>query len=696
MANNSYYDNPANAKYTGKFEVYENTRIPTNDNVITWYFKLYRNDNVSSSYSRKEGNHVVLMVDGQQIFSTTDCGTVVAPNGEASAYTLASGSFTLPHNEDGKRAFDFSITYTNDYSTSIGPLTVSDTHVCTDIPRVSTISVPDFIMGSPGTINISRASDSFTHNLSYVFGSSLGMIATDVGDKVTWTPEASELGEYMPDSPSATGTINCFTYDRDGNLVGKSSKPFKLSINKSMKPTIGNLIIERIDGAVPSSWGIYVEGQSKATLTITGAKGCYGSTIEEYQISGEGYSVAKNSLTTDYLRAGKKVFTAKVRDSREVWSDEMTITIDVVEYSSPKIISVKTYRCDEDGNRSDDGNYFWAQAEFEYSDCGGKNQATCTAFYRKTTDTIWLVGGELQNGIGAAFGKGGLNPEGSYDVEYELEDTFKKGDKAVIYPSYVSSTYFLVHFKRGGLGLAIGKTAEEDYLFDVNMDTLFRKLVRVVDRDGEEYVVGDQLKTIWEKFADYLPRSGGADHPMTGSMYFENNVNIWANDADRTPHDVFEPKNSDGNTVIGWSNYDKKTGDTMIFGHDVWFGVSNIASPNKFRPYYRQGEGYTLGTLATSGFVTNEGKDVYFILPVTKYIVGSPAISITSVDGFILRQGGNYTHGSGATTWVKPDSYEEVLLPSNCIRIKATFRNTANVINNDVIGIWWSGRMDFS
>ncbi|MCJ7837448.1 DUF859 family phage minor structural protein [Cuneatibacter sp. NSJ-177] len=460
MANANYYGHPANDKYTGKLEIYESNNVSANNSTITWYFKVYRNDNYSSSYSRATGNHVVVTMNGATVCDTTECGTVRAPNGEASAYTLASGTTVIGHNADGSKSFGFSATYTNSNSDSISPLTVSGTHSCNTIPRASSVSSTNYTLGSAGTISINRASSSFTHTLQYAFCGLTGTIATNVGTSCSFTPPKS-WGSQIPNSTSSWGTIICITYS-GGTEIGRSNCTFDVSVSSDMVPSFSSLGVTRVNGSVPSSWGIYVQGKSQAKLTINGAAGSYGSTIKGYTITGGGFSSGSSSFTTGYLGSGTITFSAYVTDSRGRKSATKTVSISVAAYSNPSISSVSTYRCDASGNKSDNGTYFRAFARLSFSSCSSKNALTCTVKYRRTNATSWTTAGTLTDNAAGVFGGGGIGTEASYDVLYELKDAFA----TTTYQSYVSSAFFLMHFKRGGKGIAIGKTAETDNLLE--------------------------------------------------------------------------------------------------------------------------------------------------------------------------------------------------------------------------------------
>ena len=54
------------------------------------------------------------------------------------------------------------------------------------------------------------------------------------------------------------------------------------------------------------------------------------------------------------------------------------------------------------------------------------------------------------------------------------------------------------------------------------------------------------------------------------------------------------------------------------------------------------------------------------------------------------------THGSGASTFVFPSSYEVTATYGTGIYIKAVFSTVTNAVNNDSIGVYWSGTITFS
>ena len=153
--------------------------------------------------------------------------------------------------------------------------------------------------------------------------------------------------------------------------------------------------------------------------------------------------------------------------------------------------------------------------------------------------------------------------------------------------------------------------------------------------------------------------------------------------------------NASNNTLVGYGGYAAGEGRTYIYGNDVYI-VSKEAGGTQYKPYYSAGDSLTL-TIYTAGFVTSAGTSIRFNVPLAKPIIGNPTITIASVAGITLRQGGLYTHGSNSTASVTPSSYSTIGdTDYNGVQIVATMSDTTNVQNNDALGIYWNGTITFS
>lgn len=115
-----------------------------------------------------------------------------------------------------------------------------------------------------------------------------------------------------------------------------------------------------------------------------------------------------------------------------------------------------------------------------------------------------------------------------------------------------------------------------------------------------------------------------------------------------------------------------------------------------WRPYFCAGDSIS-ATFGTAGYITSSGKDVIFIIPLSKPIIGNPTVTVTSVEGLMVRQNNKYLYGGSSTKYVKPSKYTiHSTLSGGCIHVFATMPNTKDVTNNSPCGIWANIKITFS
>ncbi len=435
----------------------QSKNVSANTSTVTC--KLYLVNDWSLNISGRSDN--TCTIDGSaQTFSSP----AISSTG---THLLGTVSRTVNHASDGGKSLTISAVFqirATLSGTYYGTITASANITLDSIPRASSVSAGNMTLGSVGKINISRASSSFTHTLTYSFGNTSGTIATKTtATSVSWTPSLS-LANQIPNATSGTCTITCTTYNGNTN-IGAKTCTLSLSVPASVKPTISSLTASRIDGEVPSTWGIYVQTKSKVKLTINGAAGSYGSTIKSYTITGGGYSGSASTLTTGFLNnSGTITFKATVTDSRGRVSAEASVSITVTAYSPPYFNSSLSQRCLSNGTLDDDGTYIHALVSFGYSSCGGKNTLKTSVQYKQVSATQWTDAGvTFASNTAFTYGKGQISTETSYDVRYTLEDAFS----TISLQEIVSTAAVVMDFKSGGKGVAIGKVSERDNTFEV-------------------------------------------------------------------------------------------------------------------------------------------------------------------------------------------------------------------------------------
>ena len=368
-------------------------------------------------------------------------------------------SKTVTHNADGTKTISLKGFFDSLGLTSkLDDLTVSGNVTLKTIPRASSfsLSASTVTAGSTNmTVNIDRASSSFTHTVQWKLGSHTKS-TTGVGTSASYTIPESWL-DAIPNSTSGTGTVTVTTYN-GSTKIGSTSKSFTVKAASDVVPSFTGIAFTRVDGDVPADWGIYVRTKSKVTAKITGAAGVYGSTIKNYSISGGGYSGTGSSLTTGFLNtAGTVTFTAKITDSRGRTATK-TASITVTDYAPPVLSSVAGFRCDSAGTEQDDGNYISLTANFSGSVLDGKNPVTGEYRY-KVEGGDWSGFSPLVSGEPAVFAATG---DATFTVQVQVSDTFSNFTQNIV----VNSIRFIMDFKAGGTGVSFGKAAEYDDILE--------------------------------------------------------------------------------------------------------------------------------------------------------------------------------------------------------------------------------------
>lgn len=116
----------------------------------------------------------------------------------------------------------------------------------------------------------------------------------------------------------------------------------------------------------------------------------------------------------------------------------------------------------------------------------------------------------------------------------------------------------------------------------------------------------------------------------------------------------------------------------------------------EFQPYFTKGDSSS-SRVWLMGYTTTGMKEVIFFMPFSRPIIGASGVSVSSVNGLIIRQNNKYLYGSTATEYVKPSSYtSEIVDGGQGVNIRAKMPNTTNVTNNTACAITASIKITFS
>lgn len=350
------------------------------------------------------------------------------------------------------------------------------------------LSVSTVEMGKAVTINTPAVNSAYRHTLRYAFGGASGTIATGIASSVSWTPPVS-LANQIPSATAGSGTIYCDTYS-GSTLLGTKSVSITLTVPGSVVPSAGTLSAALAEDT--SGTGLYVKGMGKAKLTLSGASGAYGSSINSYTITGGGWSATNGALTTGTLAsAGNITFTATVTDSRGRKAST-TRTISVIDYTKPGVAVCDVYRCDADGNRKKAGTYFAVEINASYSAITG-NILSITARYKKQSESSYGTAANVTNNGKTVIGGGNIGASTTYDVLVTVADKYN----SLSIPRTLSTKSVLQSFKRNA-GAAIGKVAELANWLDIAWHTRIRGNLQV---DGT-ISSSDQYRIKWKTIPD--------------------------------------------------------------------------------------------------------------------------------------------------------------------------------------------------
>lgn len=275
---------------------------------------------------------------------------------------------------------------------------------------MATASIPTMAAGTKefglqATIYTNRKDVTYTHTLDvllYTGGKIIeSKIAQNVGASVAWAP-ALELMNHIPDATSVRARIRCYTYDGAGNFIGYGfGEYFDLNVPAEAAPTISSFTSTPIGNGVPPAWGLYIKGYSQPHFRIS-ATGKYGATIKSYTIRQTATTGPRipplygPDIESGVLaQAGTCTLKATVTDSRGLTATK-TLTLEVVDYESPRISDAKFERCRADGTQDDDGTYLKAYAKLSISPCKGKNSYTATVQYRIKGASAWKPAGNYE------------------------------------------------------------------------------------------------------------------------------------------------------------------------------------------------------------------------------------------------------------------------------------------------------------
>ena len=679
--------NETTCGYNGHYHLYmaikvnsQNANTNQSNVTVTMYAK-----SDSSSYGAynldASGNTVKMTVNGSQVISKT----MAMDFRNRATVNLGSWTGNISHGADGKKTLACSGSFSISGSSYLSNGSISCSIVLDQIPRATkpTLSASTVALGSAVTIGIAPAVSTWTHNLYYRVGTgSWVRFATGVKSNYAWAVPLA-IADNFPSATSGTITIGVNTYNGSTLIGGTQTINLNITIPASVAPSVSSVSVSEREQPIQLFGAGYVQGKSRF-LVNSSASGAYGSWITGYRfdVGSQSYTNTSNSyeMQETVRDSGTVTIKVTVTDSRGRTASR-SITVSVLPYSVPQITGFDCSRCgDAKGTVNNSGEFLKVYMAFSVSSLNNNNTGKYKLEYCQTGASSWtaLTSGDSYSYSGTFISSTALlNSANSYKVRLTVWDSFTSS----VIVREVGTAVRLLSYIVKKTAIAIGKIPEKDSTFEVALETVFNRYASFMSGVG---IAGD-LKA-------YGNINANRDIGLAGNIWTTNQSKIYSTNVDGKQKVVMVLCDSDNDLSIGYGSWINKDGDTYLRGRDVYLGASSTASYTTYRPYYRRGDSIDV-RMGTAGYVTSGTKEFYFTIPLGKPVVGNPSVSVSSINGLIIRQNSKYIIKSD---WVQPDRYSAYIRNNNAVSVIAFWNNTTNAANNSPVGIDANIRITFS
>ncbi len=293
----------------------------------------------------------------------------------------------IEHAPDGTLSVPISVSLSlwrqGSYPTPTDTISDSQNIALTPIPRASAVSVTSGNIGETVSVYINKASENFTHTLTYQFGELTGTIAEQTTEsQVPWTlPDG--FYTQIPNDQSGIGTVTCITYSGDTNIGTKTATFRAYTVPEDSTPLVEGAAVDvepvTLNLTNDANRLIRYASRVHATITATARKS---ASIVQKRING----IVTEQLW-EFIKPEASTFIFWATDSRG-YTAQAVLTKDIVNYI-PVTINPVFYRPQPTTGVIEltfNGNFYQG-----YFDVAQANQNTLTVQYRykKSTEEVW-------------------------------------------------------------------------------------------------------------------------------------------------------------------------------------------------------------------------------------------------------------------------------------------------------------------
>lgn len=389
--------------------------VANNRTVINWSLK---GAGGATNNWFMSGNFKVL-INGQQVYFSSN--RIQLYNGT----TVATGSFTINHNNDGTASFgayaEAGIYYVAVNCSGSGSWSLPT------IPRASQPSIntypnnsPNFNIGDKITIHMNRAASIFTHTVKINYGSTSYTIATGVTNSCTFDTStiANALYALIPNANTYSNTISVTTYNGSTN-IGTKTCPYNAKVVNA-NPTFSAAYLDSnsTTAGVTDNNQIIVRNKSTLRVNVTSAAAQKSATLKTAKCVILGQTVSANisgssaTLNIGTINTSQNTTAAvTVTDSRGN-STTKNLNITVADWQAPTAI-ITAHRHDNYYSETD------VNVDADYSSVNGKNAITIQVRTQKQGDSSWSAYQTLEDNVTSVLD---LDNEYAWNIQVLLTD----------------------------------------------------------------------------------------------------------------------------------------------------------------------------------------------------------------------------------------------------------------------------------
>lgn len=432
------YATHANSNYTSIITISEiSTSIENNTSTLSYLVQMKS----KNGYNFESiGSTLILKINGVKVVHDTSQKSC----GKNTTVTLASGTTTVKHNDDGKKTINVEYSYSQSSTASYTPKSASESGLMqlSTIARTTKAVTFTGFVEKVNPISFNPASSTFTHSIKLTFGNNVKYLnsegnlqTTEVklsGSSFNFNVPVDYYNEFTTESK--TGTMLLTTYNGSSS-IGTSSITFTIYADKEIcKPNLTGTLIDvngltsKLTSGNDTSNSI-VKGFSTGRLTITSKKI---SSVNDINATIKSLVIANNNITDtsknvyDINKLQNKSVDVTLTNSRGV-SETFVIsaTGELIDY----IVltgNAKTKRESPTSNTivvNLTGNYF--------NDSFGNvnNSLNIEWSYREKGNESWNNGGTLTPILENNTYSFSNNLEGEFNYQKNYEFKFKISDK---------------------------------------------------------------------------------------------------------------------------------------------------------------------------------------------------------------------------------------------------------------------------